>query len=241
MAYQPIDLADTTQIPHRGRRRGIRSFTRKEIQARYRHKHRAIINAKEADRKRKRRSLHAAAMPVRQLKMLCPPKPQWAYPSRRDPLWTSKRNEIRRLRYAADSDYRKRCMERALRRQAKPETKLARLSYLREWTKKKCLSDDLYRMRIALRRRIWAAFRNHGYTKKSSVSDLLGNDFVAVKAHIEKTFKPGMTWANHGMWHIDHIIPLHVAKSHDELILLFHFTNLRALWAKENLSRRRVR
>ena len=28
------------------------------------------------------------------------------------------------------------------------------------------------------------------------------------KAHIEKQFKEGMSWDNHGEWHIDHIIPI---------------------------------
>ncbi len=59
------------------------------------------------------------------------------------------------------------------------------------------------------------------------------------REHLEKQFKEGMTWENHGLygWHIDHIIP---CASFDLTDLeqqkkCFHYTNLQPLWAKENL------
>jgi hypothetical protein len=60
-----------------------------------------------------------------------------------------------------------------------------------------------------------------------------------LKEHLEKQFKEGMTWDNHGMygWHIDHIIPLSSATTEEELYKLCHFTNLQPLWAEENLSK----
>lgn len=57
------------------------------------------------------------------------------------------------------------------------------------------------------------------------------------KAAIEATWKPGMSWDNHGEWHIDHIIPLASASSWEELIELNAPSNLQALWAEENLSK----
>jgi hypothetical protein len=44
-----------------------------------------------------------------------------------------------------------------------------------------------------------------------------------------------MSWENRRLWHIDHIIPLALAKNEDQLIKLNHYTNLRPLWAKDNL------
>jgi hypothetical protein len=67
--------------------------------------------------------------------------------------------------------------------------------------------------------------------------DLLGCTIEQLWIHLEKTFKPGMTRENYGKWHVDHIIP---CASFDLTIpeqqtKCFHYTNLQALWASENI------
>jgi len=79
--------------------------------------------------------------------------------------------------------------------------------------------------------------RNGGYTKKSTANEILGADYAKVSAHLESQFKDGMSWENRSEWHIDHIIPLASAKNEDELIKLFHYTNLQPLWAIDNLKK----
>jgi hypothetical protein len=46
-----------------------------------------------------------------------------------------------------------------------------------------------------------------------------------------------MSWANRGKWHVDHIVPLASAKTIDGIIRLNHYTNLRPLWASDNLKK----
>ena len=46
-----------------------------------------------------------------------------------------------------------------------------------------------------------------------------------------------MTWNNYGKWHIDHIIPLDIAKSEKELLPLLHYTNLQPLWVLDNIKK----
>jgi CRISPR/Cas system Type II protein with McrA/HNH and RuvC-like nuclease domain len=46
-----------------------------------------------------------------------------------------------------------------------------------------------------------------------------------------------MSWENRNEWHIDHIMPISMAKTYDEVIRLNHYRNLRPLWAHENLSK----
>ena len=52
-----------------------------------------------------------------------------------------------------------------------------------------------------------------------------------------------MNWENYGLyiskklnygWDIDHIIPLNVAKTEDEIIILNHYTNLQPLCSYTN-------
>lgn len=60
--------------------------------------------------------------------------------------------------------------------------------------------------------------------------------------HIEKQFKPGMSWENHGScWHLDHRIPKAVFNFETPNDIDFHrcwaLENLQPLWATENLSK----
>lgn len=69
----------------------------------------------------------------------------------------------------------------------------------------------------------------------------MGCSTETLKLHLEKQFKPGMTWGNHGVkgWHIDHIKPcasFDLTKPDDQL-KCFHYTNLQPLWWHENLSK----
>jgi len=86
-------------------------------------------------------------------------------------------------------------------------------------------------MRVCVRK----GLSRKGYTKKSRAYEILGAEWDFVKNYIESMFKEGMTWENHGEWHIDHIIPISSGKTEDEVIKLCHYSNLQPLWAEENL------
>ena len=46
-----------------------------------------------------------------------------------------------------------------------------------------------------------------------------------------------MSWDNYGKygWHIDHITPISLAQTEDEIYKLSHYTNLQPLWWRENI------
>jgi hypothetical protein len=68
--------------------------------------------------------------------------------------------------------------------------------------------------------------------------EYLGCTIGEFKEHIEKQFTDGMTWENHGEWHIDHIIPLQYNNpTIEEVIERLHWTNTQPLWATENISK----
>lgn len=60
-------------------------------------------------------------------------------------------------------------------------------------------------------------------------------------AHLERQFLPGMTWANRGEWHIDHIRPLCSFKfttpDDAEFRAAWALSNLRPLWALDNIRK----
>lgn len=73
--------------------------------------------------------------------------------------------------------------------------------------------------------------------------DLLGYTAENLKAHIERQFQPGMSWDNYSLhgWHIDHIKPVsafnYSTPDDPDFRACWALTNLRPLWAKDNLSK----
>lgn len=103
-------------------------------------------------------------------------------------------------------------------------------------------NDPLYKLRITVSERIRQALKYHlagTYKKKDSTIELLGCSIDELKTHLQNQFKEGMTWQNHGEWHIDHIIPcaaFDLSKKED-CSKCFNYKNLQPLWAHENLSK----
>ena len=132
---------------------------------------------------------------------------------------------------------------RAVRREKEKEylkiNKSKRNAYLRSYDKARRSSDTLYKLSTTLRNTIYRGFRYSGIGKPKKTELLLGCSIELAKEHIERQFKKGMTWKNHGQWHIDHIVPLASAKTEEDLIFLCHYTNLQPLWAKDNILKGR--
>jgi hypothetical protein len=101
----------------------------------------------------------------------------------------------------------------------------------------KMKDDALFASKLRARSAVNSAFRRMGYTKKTRTYAVLGCDWESFKTHIERQFIKGMTWGNRGEWHIDHIQPLSAAKTEADVISLTHFTNLRPMWAADNLAK----
>lgn len=90
-----------------------------------------------------------------------------------------------------------------------------------------------------LRSRCSAAFKKIKENKPYNTEKILGGDFYTIKKHIENQFKENMNWNNMGKfgWHIDHIIPLALAKNKNELIKLCNYKNLQPLWWSDNFKK----
>jgi hypothetical protein len=76
---------------------------------------------------------------------------------------------------------------------------------------------------------------------KNKTITYLGCTLDEFKAHLERQFKPGMTWENYGVngWHIDHIFPLSKVDLNDSEAInrVLHYTNMQPLWAEENIKK----
>jgi hypothetical protein len=89
-----------------------------------------------------------------------------------------------------------------------------------------------------IRSRVYRVLR--GALKSAPTECLLGCTWQQLRDHLEARFKRGMTWDNYGsVWHIDHIVPcaeFDLSKPEQQR-QCFHFSNLRPLSARENISK----
>jgi len=79
-------------------------------------------------------------------------------------------------------------------------------------------------------------------SKDKSSIEYLGCSIDTFKSHIESQFKEGMSWENHGSWHIDHVKPIKykedgIEPDLEEIKKRFHYLNTQPLWATENISK----
>jgi hypothetical protein len=71
--------------------------------------------------------------------------------------------------------------------------------------------------------------------KNQTTLEILGYDYHLLKSYIESKFEYGMSWDNHGEWHVDHIIPISRFKEGTDAGVVNRLDNLRAMWATDNL------
>jgi hypothetical protein len=95
-------------------------------------------------------------------------------------------------------------------------------------------NDPEFKLSQDCRNRINKVLKN----KTSRTFELLDCNKSFLKKWLEYNFAPGMNFENHGpVWHMDHVIPC--AKFDltvkDEIKHCFRWTNIRPLWANENI------
>ena len=107
----------------------------------------------------------------------------------------------------------------------------------KESHRKRYGSNVQFKLACLLRRRLLSALKRNRRVG-SGVKDL-GCSIEELKVYLEKQFKDGMSWENHGEWHIDHIKPLskHDLTKRSQVLKACHYSNLQPLWKFENLSK----
>ena len=111
--------------------------------------------------------------------------------------------------------------------------------YMKSYESNRKQNDINFKLTKTLRSRLGTALKSQNAKKLNSTLTLTSCTIVRLKEYLESKFQEGMTWENHGQWHIDHIKPCASFKleNEDEQQLCFHYTNLQPLWAKDNLSK----
>lgn len=111
----------------------------------------------------------------------------------------------------------------------------------REQWKTKYYNDLNFKLNHRIRTEIGRCL--NGTKNRQSWQSIVGYSLEDLKKHLEKQFKPGMSWDNYNFhgWHIDHKTPLSVFNftkpEHPDFKKAWSLKNLQPMWAKDNWSK----
>jgi hypothetical protein len=114
----------------------------------------------------------------------------------------------------------------------------ARNTYKSKWSSRRAKTDPEFAMLLVMRKFVARMMERIKAKREQSerTTELLGYTPAEFVAHIEPMFVPGMTWQNHGEWHVDHIRPLSTfdLTEPEQRRLANSLQNLQPLWATDN-------
>lgn len=114
--------------------------------------------------------------------------------------------------------------------------------YQRKYKREKYANDILYRLKSIISSSIHQSLKRKNFKKSKRTIEMLGCTVAEFKLYLESKFEPWMSWENQGRyngesnygWDIDHIIPVYLCKTEEEVIKSNHFSNLQPLCSKIN-------
>jgi hypothetical protein len=105
--------------------------------------------------------------------------------------------------------------------------------------KERYKSDSIFVLKRRCRCRTHDALRKKGWTAKRKFVEYIGCSEGEFRQHIENQFTGNMSWEEvyAGNIHIDHHVPLDSAKTVEEIYKLCHYSNLKPMWAVDNIKK----
>jgi len=119
-------------------------------------------------------------------------------------------------------------------------------SYMREFRERykpvlveRRATDIEYRALLQMREMVRRVIRGAKGKKNRPTVELLGYTPIEFMDHIAAQFTDGMSWLNHGEWHVDHIVPVIVMLRRGETCpkVVNALSNLQPLWAIDNMRK----
>jgi len=208
---------------------------RNQYNKKYKEKNREILLTKDREYKRIYREKYPEKVRERKIKSYYKHREYSLKKSKEYHIKHREEHQLYQINYRTIN--KKKLLQKALEYRIKHRKIIYRRSYA--YKVKKLKTDPYFKLMANLRSRIYCVLK--GRIKKSARTlNLLGvKNISEVKQHLEKQFESGMTWDNHGKWHIDHIRPCASFDLRCPIGQLdcFHYTNLQPLWAYDNLSK----
>lgn len=153
---------------------------------------------------------------------------------------SEERKELDRLAdRARNQDPKRLASQRQRFRHLSPEKKRQYRERQTSYQRIRSKTDPLFKLRRAAGCRINLVLADRDAKRADSYKNLIGCEWAELKAHLEKQFKPDMSWENHGDWHIDHVRSCSLFDLHnpEEQRRCLNFSNLQPLWSEEHFKK----
>ncbi len=158
--------------------------------------------------------------------------PDWSYEWQKEKINALNMNSY----YSAESQYTKACNRDILRHNFKsiyPD-------WSSLWSKSRMSFAPQRKAKDNLRTRLKGLMKTAKRGGANVRSSFIGCSTAQLARHLESGFTKRMSWDNYGSyWHVDHILPCASFDHTDQrqVAQCWHWTNLRALEAKQNLDK----
>lgn len=152
--------------------------------------------------------------------------------------------ENREKAYAAHRRYRDKDREKInlISKISREKNKDERLERRRNRSTQRRNDEPIYKFGDTIRALVSHSFRrgSRNFKKNTKTEEILGCSIPFFIDYILKLCPKGIgvcDFKRYG-YHIDHIIPLNIAKNEEDIIKLCHYTNLQPLWWRDNIIKR---
>jgi hypothetical protein len=115
-------------------------------------------------------------------------------------------------------------------KEKKKKYRLDNKEKINEYIKNRRKSDPIFKMIFNIRNSIRGTLKNKGYTKKTNTYKILGCEYDFFSSYV------GLQNYDEDS-HLDHVIPVSLADTEEEVILLNHYSNFQILPSIENLEK----
>lgn len=112
-------------------------------------------------------------------------------------------------------------------------------NYSTKYYKHRLDTDQIFKLKQQIRHNIYGAFKRKGKMKSSATEKIVGCSLQQLYDHLVSTWEKnyGKPW-NGEPCHIDHILPLALADTEEDVVELCHYTNLQLLTPEDNNRKR---
>jgi len=106
----------------------------------------------------------------------------------------------------------------------------------KEYEKERKKTNPMFKLRCYTKSNIFNALKRQGYGKNTKTYNILKCEYDFFLKWLNGIAGNGHTYGI-GNLHLDHVIPISLAKTEDEALLLCHYSNYQLLSADENLAK----